>query len=75
MILGFPTPGESLFIDLNIPRYFERYQKIWEHARKTIMFTVYKFQKIGDLMFYRFGKRRSPTNDEDPFNEILKTWI
>ena len=33
MISGFLTPGGPLFMDLDIPNYFNKYKKKWKHFR------------------------------------------
>ena len=35
MISGCLSPGESLFMDLNIPTYFNHYKKMWKRFRKN----------------------------------------
>ena len=37
MISGLLSPGEPLFMDSNIPKYFKTYRKIWKHLQ-TIFF-------------------------------------
>ena len=34
MIPGFAIPREPLLVDLNIPKYFNTYKKIWKRFRK-----------------------------------------
>ena len=36
MISGFVSPGEPLFMDLNIPKYFKIYKKLWTHFRRIL---------------------------------------
>ena len=37
MISGFSTPGEPLFMDLHIPKSFERIRKLWTHLCNTLL--------------------------------------
>ena len=46
MISGFLTPGEPLFMDLNIPKYYKKY--------KTTMETVLAIIFINMQMFWFF---------------------
>ena len=57
-------------------------QELWARTRTNITKNPESFQKNYFLMS-RFGKpttcqfwkRRAPTNDEDPLNKRLKSWI
>ena len=35
---GFVDPLEPLFMDLDIPKYFEKYRKVWEPVWETHSF-------------------------------------
>ena len=76
MISGFFTPGEPLFIDLDIPKIFQKYKKSMGIFFKTAIFinlTISKIEFFANL--YQTCNRRGPGNDEDPFQTSRKSWI
>ena len=69
MIYGFMDPWEPLFVEFDIPKYFETYKNNTGALSKHIVFTNIK---TSETLFHQFWKRRAPKNDEDPRHEILK---
>ena len=51
---------------LIVPKYFNEYWKVYGNNLSKYYFRIYVFH------FCQFWKRRAPTNDEDPSNEIFK---
>ena len=66
MIHGFLDPWEPLFMDLNIPKYFQKYKKILNRFRTTIILINLKIMET--FLLDIFGKDRH-RNDEDPFTK------
>ena len=61
------------------PQTFIYYRITAKHLRKCPnhfeKYYVYKSNKCSGIRVVFFCKRLGPTNDEDPFNKFLKSWI
>ena len=69
MISGCLSPGEALFMDLNIPKYFKKYKK-YGNVSKNILFMNMKMLEIEKNKFLeQIWKRQAPQNDEDPLKK------
>ena len=50
MISGFSKPWSPVFLGLNIPKYFKRYEIIWKHFCKfywCVTLGIYKYEDVG----------------------------
>ena len=88
MISGFLSPGGPLFMDLNVPKYSEKYKKHYGN-----MFGKYHFYKsedhfvlrkclfyfglwnFGYLMFIKFCEDGDREMMKIPVNDSSKSWI
>ena len=67
------SPGEPLFMDLSIPKYFSRYKKHYGRTFENIIFRcINKLEILNFKMLDQLRKRRAPKHDEDPSNKISK---
>ena len=46
MISGFLNPGEPVFMDLDIPKYFNEYRHNYGHVLKIIFYTCESFESV-----------------------------
>ena len=66
IIYGCVVPWSPVFMDVNMPEYFQKYIKRMGIC-SGLLLQISKFEKRN---FYRCWKRRAPTNDADPLNTI-----
>ena len=69
MISGFVDPSDPLFIDINIPKYFNNMRNygnlLTYYFCKSHILENQQIRFVGQIQ-----KRRAPTNDDNPLNKI-----
>ena len=53
-------------------KHFNKYKK---HPKLFLGNVIFASRKYGLHKFWKFSKRPAPTNDEESFNKIMKSWI